>query len=198
MKKIICALCNKPFNKNDLISHLVSIHKWTIFDDTTTSKTEKKTKRCPICQIILRDDNKLKTHIIKVHSSIDSTATPKKHEDSKLLPTISYNWALQQKLDSKHDYLMKEFINNTSLSTIEKKIKSIIHDYPIAEPSKRKSMSHRLIILSHAKMKIERQGKHTKNHVNSKEKKRSVDIMDQYIGGKKVVVSGGLPSLGKR
>ncbi|MFJ5407929.1 hypothetical protein [Pectobacterium punjabense] len=47
-------------------------------------------------------------------------------------------------------------------------------------------------------MKIERQGKPTKNHENNKEKKRSVDIMDQYIGGKKVVISDGLPSLGKR
>ncbi|MFJ5367382.1 hypothetical protein ACIPR9_20110 [Pectobacterium punjabense] len=198
MKKIICALCNKPFNKNSLVSHLISIHKWTLFDDTVASKPEKNSPKCPICQVFLRNNHKLKAHILKIHSSINSTATPKKYEDSKILPTISYNWALQQKLDSKYNSLMKEFINNTSLSTIEKKIKSIINDYPIADPSKRKSMSHRLIILSHAKMKIERQGKPTKNHEHNKEKKRSFDIMDQYIGGKKVVISGGLPSLGKR
>lgn len=80
---------------------------------------------------------------------------------------------------------------------------TIVNGYDAADTSRQSLMSGRLILLAHAKKRIAAKSKSSKKKkVTAKGKKTrnasSRDIMDQYIGGRRIVVSGGLPSLGKR
>ncbi|MGL4757329.1 MAG: hypothetical protein ACRCXB_33670 [Aeromonadaceae bacterium] len=90
-----------------------------------------------------------------------------------------------------------------TLSEIEKEIVTIVNGYDAADTSRQSLMSGRLILLSHAKKRLAAKRKSSKNKkvTTEGEKNKSAksrDIMDQYIGGRRIVVSGGLPSLGKR
>lgn len=209
MDKIICALCNTAVEVTVLSSHLLTNHGWKMTPNLAKPLTEAKlsahqTCKCPVCNISIKDAKRLEKHISKAHPggrnvSPISSSPPKKNS----ITTISYRWAITQQLEKKHHAVVERFVAEKTLSEIEKEIVNIVNGYDAADASRQSLMSGRLILLAHAKKRLAAKIKSRKNRkVTAKSKKTrsasSRDIMDQYIGGRRIVVSGGLPSLGKR
>lgn len=209
MDKIICALCNTAVEVTVLSSHLLTNHGWKMTPNLAKPLTEAKlnapqTCKCPVCNISLKDEKRLEKHLNKAHSEKRKTSPISSSPSKKnSITTISYQWAITQQLDKKYSAVVEKFVAEKTLSEIEKEIVTIVNGYDAADASRQSLMSGRLILLSHAKKRIAAKNKTKRNKkVTAKGKKpsgaRSGDIMDQYIGGRRIVVSGGLPSLGKR
>lgn len=209
MDKIICALCNTAVEVTVLSSHLLTNHGWKMTPHLAKPVADAtlvapQTCKCPVCNVSLKDAKRLEKHISKAHSegrnaSPISSSPPKKNG----ITTISYQWAITQQLEKKHHAVVERFVAEKTLSEIEKEIVHIVNGYDAADASRQSLMSGRLILLAHAKKRLAAKSKSSKNKkVTAKGKKTrsasSRDIMDQYIGGRRIVVSGGLPSLGKR
>ncbi|EOG6954354.1 hypothetical protein ACLH32_000884 [Yersinia ruckeri] len=206
MEKIVCGLCNAEVGLNMLSNHLLSKHGWKMVSKATVEapSVTPEVCKCPICNVSLKDARRLKKHLDKAHAKAGISSQPLHHTAKKQsVSTISYHWALTKKLDKKYTSVVDKFVAEKTLLEIEKEITLIVNSYDAADLSRQSLMSGRLIILSHAKKRIEAKNKASKNKkVPAKRSKkgpvRSGDIMDQYIGGRRIVVSGGLPSLGKR
>lgn len=209
MDKIICALCNTAVEMTVLSNHLLINHGWKMAPNLAKPVAEAKliapqTCKCPVCSISLKDAKRLEKHLNKAHSEKQKASAISSSPSKKSsITTISYQWAITQQLDKKYSGVVEKFVAEKTLSEIEKEIVSIVNGYDAADDSRQSLMSGRLILLSHAKKRIAAKNKTKKNKkVTNKGKKpssvRSGDIMDQYIGGRRIVVSGGLPSLGKR
>lgn len=206
MEKIVCGLCNAEIRLNILSRHLLSKHGWKMVPKPIVEAptVSPETCKCPICNVSLKDAARLKKHLDKTHAKAgilsQSFSKPAKKQS---IPTISYHWGFTQKLDEKYTSVVDKFVAEKTLLEIEKEITLIINGYDAADLSRQSLMSGRLIILSHAKKRIEAKNKSSKKNKKSTKRSKigrvnSRDIMDQYIGGRKIVVSGGLPSLGKR
>jgi len=209
MDKIICALCNTAVEMTVLSNHLLINHGWKMAPNLAKPVAEAKliapeTCKCPVCNISLKDAKRLEKHLNKAHSEKrKASAISSSPSKKSSITTISYRWAITRQLDKKYSGVVEKFVAEKTLSEIEKEIVSIVNGYDAADASRQNLMSGRLILLSHAKKRIAAKNKTKKNKkVMNKGKKpssaRSADIMDQYIGGRRIVVSGGLPSLGKR
>lgn len=209
MGKIICGLCNTAVELTVLSSHLLTNHGWKMAPHIAKSVLEAtqvvpQSCKCPTCNVSLKDAKRLEKHIKKAHPVVRGTSPINSGPSKKNgITTISYQWAITQQLDKKYSAVVEKFVAEKTLSEIEKEIVSIVNGYDAADASRQSLMSGRLILLSHAKKRIAAKNKSSKNKkVTAKDKKaksaKSRDIMDQYIGGRRIVVSGGLPSLGKR
>lgn len=209
MDKIICALCNTPVELTVLSSHLLTNHGWKMAPHLAKPVAEapliaRQTCKCPICKVSLKDAKRLEKHINKAHSErLSSSPLSSRPSKKNSITTISYQWAIAQQLDKKYSAVVEKFVAEKKLSDIEKEIVTIVNGYDAADTSRQSLMSGRLILLAHAKKRLAAKSKSSKNKkVTAKGKKTrnasSRDIMDQYIGGRRIVVSGGLPSLGKR
>ncbi|MBG6027603.1 hypothetical protein I5F10_09670 [Proteus mirabilis] len=164
----------------------------------------RQTCKCPVCNVSLKDAKRLEKHRNKAHSERRSSSYISSNPSKKnSVTTVSYQWAITQLLDKKYSAVVEKFVAEKTLSEIEKEIMTIVNGYDAADTSRQSLMSGRLILLAHAKKRLAVKSKSSKNKkVTAKGKKnksaKSRDIMDQYIGGRRIVVSGGLPSLGKR
>jgi len=209
MEKIICALCNTAVEVTVLSSHLLTNHGWKMAPHLAKPVAEapliaRQTCKCPVCNVSFKDAKRLEKHINKAHSERPSSSPISSNPSKKnSVTTISYQWAITQPLDKKYSAVVEKFVAEKTLSEIEKEIMTIVNGYDAADTSRQNLMSGRLILLAHAKKRLAAKSKSSKNKkVTAKGKKtkgaKSRDIMDQYIGGRRIVVSGGLPSLGKR
>ncbi|KEY59851.1 hypothetical protein [Serratia sp. DD3] len=209
MEKIICGLCNTAVELTVLSSHLLANHGWKMAAHLAkplveASLVDPQSCKCPVCNVSLKDAKRLEKHVSKVHPEGRSTFSISSSPSKKnCITAISYQWAITQQLDKKYSAVIEKFVAEKTLSEIEKEIVTIVNGYDAADDSRQSLMSGRLILLAHAKKRIAAKSKSSKNKkVTAKGKKtksvKSRDIMDQYIGGRRIVVSGGLPSLGKR
>ncbi|WP_145607940.1 hypothetical protein [Yersinia rochesterensis] len=206
MEKIVCGLCNAEIGVNMLSNHLLSKHGWKMAPKSAMEVPTALPEacKCPICNVSLKDSGRLKKHLDKAHAKAGiSSQSLSQSAKKQSISTISYSWALTQKLDKKYTGVVDKFVAEKTLLEIEKEITLIVNGYDAADFSRQSLMSGRLIILSHAKKRIEAKNKSSKNKKSPAKRSKtgrvhSGDIMDQYIGGKRIVISGGLPSLGKR
>lgn len=209
MGKIICGLCNTAIELTVLSSHLLTNHGWKMAPHLAKPVAEtpliaRQTCKCPVCNVSLKDAKRLEKHIDKAHSERRSSSSISSNTSKKnIITTISYQWTITQPLDKKYSAVVEKFVAEKTLSEIEKEIVTIVNGYDAADISRQSLMSGRLILLAYAKKRLVAKSKSSKNKkvtANGKKNKnaKSRDIMDQYIGGRRIVVSGGLPSLGKR
>lgn len=209
MGKIICGLCNTAIELTVLSSHLLTNHGWKMAPHLAKPVAEtpliaRQTCKCPVCNVSLKDAKRLEKHIDKAHSERRSSSSISSNTSKKnIITTISYQWAITQPLDKKYSAVVEKFVAEKTLSEIEKEIVTIVNGYDAADISRQSLMSGRLILLAYAKKRLVAKSKSSKNKkvtANGQKNKnaKSRDIMDQYIGGRRIVVSGGLPSLGKR
>lgn len=209
MEKIICGLCSAEVELKFLSSHLLIQHGWKMVPRSVKPVVQAPSVApeacvCPICHIPLKDAKRLKKHLSNVHQKAASSV-PASHYPAKkpTISTISYQWALTQKVDKKYSGVVDKFVAEKTLLEIGKEIMLIVNGYDAADASRKSLMSGRLILLAHARKRIEAKNKASKNKKTPGKRRKtgssgSGDIMNQYIGGRRIVVSGGLPSLGKR
>lgn len=209
MEKIICGLCNREIALTVLPSHLLIQHGWKMAAHEAKPVADavadiQRPCKCPMCNASLKDAKRLQKHINKLHAGADR-ASVVKHAPAKKqsISTVSYTWALAQPLDKKHAGVVDKFVTEKTVLELEKEITAIVNSYDAADTARQSLLSGRLVLLSHAMKRVLAKNKaKKKKKVITKNKKTgrttSGDIMDQYIGGRRIVVSGGLPSLGKR
>jgi hypothetical protein len=156
MKILICQICDQEISQDKIFEHLIHAHEWKL--------------KAPN-NLVNNQPTKLKN----TKKSNQQTSVVKKHQE------YSYNWAHQQRLDSKFKPLINELASTKSGDYLNKEIE-IVLKILISEPNNIHAIK-RLILVSKAKHKLmsNHKGKHS-----SKKVKKEMNKINFNIGFKKI------------
>jgi len=171
MRSIQCAICKLTCSEQGLYDHLVLAHGWmpTLLRNGAIQPKARPGAKKENSARHADQHGKSKNLLVTKTNSVVSSA------DTKLIDELVSTKGL--------DYLKKEEVRLHNLLSHPEKT------------SERCLVAQRYELIVIARAKAERQQKKSKR---DKQKRPGGDLMDQYVSGKKVVLSGGLPSLGKR
>ena len=188
MEKMKCGICSSIVSKNNLWTHLIRVHKWTLVKKTTPKDVQTTT------QPVVRE--------LKAKSS-----PPVDQKQIKNLLT----WALKEPIGKQYTKLYQGFLSKPSSYLSEEQNHLVFKIVSNISPDSQSLAKNRLVLVAKALKTVQkRESKKVKDKARAKavaDSNRqlhvkngggSTDIMDQYRGGARLVISGGLPSLGRK
>lgn len=190
MEKLKCAICNEVIGKKNLWKHLVNVHRWSVVvPPSATLNTQSLT--------------------FSSNGTVANSVKPQKKTPSKTSPDDNLiAWAKKQPVQSQYSKLYQELLKKPLSYLVDEQVRlTTIIKTKKTEVEKELQLK-RLVLISRALENLQKQlQKKQKAKLRAKAvadlnrqlgvKSYSSDLMDQYRGGKRLVCSGGLPSLGK-
>lgn len=191
MEKLKCAICNEVIGKKNLWKHLVNVHRWSVVVPPTTLNTEPPT--------------------ISSNGTVANSVKPQKKTPSKTPPDDNLiAWAKKQPVQSQHSKLYQELLKKPLSYLVDEQVRlTTIIKTKKTEVEKELQLKRLVLIsraLEHLQKQLQKKQKaklrakalaDLNRQLGVKSYSSSSDLMDQYRGGKRLVCSGGLPSLGK-
>ncbi|MFB2727418.1 hypothetical protein ACE02H_08105 [Shewanella mangrovisoli] len=192
MEKLKCAICNEVIGKKNLWKHLVNVHRWSVVvPPSTTLNTQSPT--------------------FSSNGTVANSVKPQKKTPSKTSPDDNLiAWAKKQPVQSQHSKLYQELLKKPLSYLVDEQVRlTTIIKTKKTEVEKELQLK-RLVLISRALENLQKQLQKKQKaklrakavadlnrQLGVKSYSSSSDLMDQYRGGKRLVCSGGLPSLGK-
>jgi len=192
VEKLKCAICNEVIGKKNLWKHLVNVHRWSVVvPPSTTLNTQSPT--------------------FSSNGTVANSVKPQKKTPSKTSPDDNLiAWAKKQPVQSQHSKLYQELLKKPLSYLVDEQVRlTTIIKTKKTEVEKELQLK-RLVLISRALENLQKQLQKKQKaklrakavadlnrQLGVKSYSSSSDLMDQYRGGKRLVCSGGLPSLGK-